>query len=283
MPARKIHSGGHFEKMQKMEVERKDKKSSGESYYKSTEFTPTQSLGERVKPKALFCWSGGKDSSFALYKVLQENQFEVTALFTTINENFRRVSMHGIKEELIEIQAESIGLPLLKMYVKEGSNEEYEKNMESFLLEQKKQGIEYVIFGDIFLEDLRAYRDANLAKVGMKGLYPLWKQNTIQLAHEFIELGFKTRLCCINDAYLTDKEAGILFDLSFLSNLPIGVDPCGENGEFHTFCYEGPIFKKPLKVRVGEKVYKPLEIKTSSDQKMQGKTLGFWFCEFSHE
>jgi len=234
--------------------------------------------------KALFCWSGGKDSSFALYKVLQDKEYEVVALFTTINENFKRVSMHGVKEELIEKQAESIGLPLLKMYVKEGSNAEYERNMESFLLEQKARGVEHVIFGDIFLEDLRAYRDNNLAKVGLKGVYPLWKIDTKKLANDFINLGFKTILCCTNDGYLGEKEVGQLFTQDFVKNLPANVDPCGENGEFHTYCYAGPIFKKKIDVKVKEKIYKPMEIKTLPKDHPpipagRPKTNGFWFCE----
>lgn len=239
----------------------------------------------RGQRKAIFCWSGGKDSAFALYKVLQEKEYEVAALFTTINENFHRVSMHGVKEDLIERQAESIGLPLLKMYVKEGSNAEYERNMEAFLLEQKAKGVEYVIFGDIFLEDLRAYRDNNLAKVGLKGVYPLWKENTKKLAEDFIKLGFKTVLCCTNDAYLGENEVGKIFSEEFVKNLPANVDPCGENGEFHTFCFDGPIFKKEVKIKTEEKVYKPLEIKTTQDHPAlpsdRPKTQGFWFCELS--
>lgn len=234
--------------------------------------------------KAIFCWSGGKDSSFALYKILQTAEYEVVTLFTTINENFKRVSMHGVREELIELQAAHIGIPLIKMYVKEGSNEEYENNMETFLLAQKEKGVDCVVFGDIFLEDLRAYRDKNLEKVKMKGIYPLWKKDTRELAHEFINLGFKTILCCINDAYLSDKEAGYLFDLNLLNNLPANVDPCGENGEFHTFCFDGPIFKEPVNIKVGEKVYRPLEIKTDSNHpcSTESKTQGFWFCELSN-
>jgi uncharacterized protein (TIGR00290 family) len=233
--------------------------------------------------KAIFCWSGGKDSSFALYKILQEGEYEITALFTTVNENFKRVSMHGVREELVEEQAKSIGIPLIKMYVKTGSNDEYERKMEAFMLGQKARGVEYVIFGDIFLEDLRAYRDSNLEKVKMKGIYPLWKMSTTLLAHEFINLGFKTILCCTNDAYLSDKEVGSLFDLKFLNSMPPGVDPCGENGEFHTFCYEGPIFKTPIKIEIKEKVYRPLEIKTDSNHPCpnESKTQGFWFCELT--
>ncbi len=234
---------------------------------------------ERVMRKVIFCWSGGKDSAFALYKVLLEKEYEVTALFTTVNENFKRVSMHGVREELIEEQAKSIGLPLFKMYVKEGSNEGYERKMEAFLLEQKAKGIDYVIFGDIFLEDLRAYRDNNLAKVGMTGVYPLWKMDTKQLSNDFIYKGFKTMLCCTKDAYLGEKEVGTLFDFNFLKNLPANVDPCGENGEFHTFCFDGPIFKNPLNIVAKEKIYRPLEIKTESTS----KTQGFWYCELSYK
>jgi uncharacterized protein (TIGR00290 family) len=234
--------------------------------------------------KAIFCWSGGKDSSFALYKILQSAEYEVVALFTTINENFKRVSMHGVREELIELQAAHIGIPLIKMYVKTGSNEEYERNMETFLLTQKEKGVDYVVFGDIFLEDLRAYRDKNLEKVKMKGIYPLWKMDTSKLAHEFIDLGFKTILCCVNDAYLSDKEVGVMFDLNLLSNIPSNVDPCGENGEFHSFCFDAPIFKEPVNIKVGEKVYRPLEIKTDSNNPCptENKTQGFWFCELSN-
>src|SRR5579863_5037103 len=161
--------------------------------------------------KAIFCWSGGKDSSFALYRILKNNEYEVTTLFTTVNANFKRVSMHGVREELIEEQAKSIGISLVKMYVKTGSNDEYEKKMEAFMLEQKAKGVEYVIFGDIFLEDLRAYRDKNLEKVGMKGVYPLWKMHTGQLAKDFIGIGFKTIVCCTNNAFLGEKEVGALF------------------------------------------------------------------------
>lgn len=234
--------------------------------------------------KAIFCWSGGKDSSFALYKILQEKEYEVTTLFTTVNENFKRVSMHGVREELIQEQAKNMGIPLAIMYVKTGSNDEYERNMEAFMLEQKAKGVEYVIFGDIFLEDLRAYRDNNLAKVGMKGVYPLWKMDTNKLAHDFINLGFKTILCCTNDAYLGEKEVGTLFDLNFLNNIPSNVDPCGENGEFHSFCFDGPIFKKAIKIEVKEKLYRPLEIKKCDSNVCStgAKTQGFWFCELSH-
>jgi uncharacterized protein (TIGR00290 family) len=245
-------------------------------------------LGEKKDvgmKKAIFCWSGGKDSAFALYKVLQEKEYEIVTLFTTVNGNFKRVSMHGVQESLIGKQAESIGLPLHIVYVKEGSNEEYERNMGAYMSEQKAKGVEYVFFGDIFLEDLRAYRDNNLAKVGMKGVYPLWKQDTKKLAQDFIKLGFKTILCCTNDAYLGEDEVGKLYTEEFVKQLPANVDPCGENGEFHTFCFEGPIYKEPIHIKKGEIIYKPLEVKVSKDRPPlspdRPKTQGFWFCDLS--
>ena len=227
------------------------------------------------KEKAIFCWSGGKDSALAFYKIRLEGKFEVVALLTTVNETFKRISMHGVREELLDCQAASIGIPLIKMYVNEGTNDEYEKEMETLLLEYKAKGVTKVIFGDIFLEDLRSYRENNLSKVGLKAEFPLWKQNTSELITEFLELGFKTITCCVNDAYLNQEQVGVEINSEFISMLPKAVDPCGENGEYHTFCYEGPIFKKAIKFSIGEKVYKPLEINSVDSS----KTKGFWFCD----
>jgi uncharacterized protein (TIGR00290 family) len=231
------------------------------------------------KQAAIFCWSGGKDSSLSLYDVLQEGKFEVRYLFTTINANFRRISMHGVREELLEKQAEATGIPLRKMYVSEGNNEEYERNMEEQLLKFKAEGIDHVIFGDIFLEDLRAYREKNLEKAGMKAVFPLWKKNTKQLIERFLELKFRTVTCCVNDYYLGEDKVGTEVDMQFIQSLPENVDPCGEYGEFHTFCFEGPVFKTPVLFHTGEKVYKPLEVKTDSGSAEQSKTRGFWFCD----
>ena len=225
------------------------------------------------------CWSGGKDSALCLYKVLQEKEFEVKYLLTTVNEQFKRISMHGVREELLDEQAKSIGIPLVKIYVNEGTNAEYEKKMEEVLLKFKSEGIEHVIFGDIFLEDLRKYREDNLEKVGMTGVFPLWKQDTRKLLEEFISLKFKTIICCTNDAYLGEEWAGRVIDKDFLSSLPANVDPCGENGEYHTFCFEGTVFKKPIKIKAGEKIYKPLEIKTKDNYHPPSETQGFWYCD----
>jgi uncharacterized protein (TIGR00290 family) len=227
------------------------------------------------KPKAIFCWSGGKDSSYCLYKVLKEQSYEVKYLLTTLNGTFKRISMHGVREELLDKQAESICIPLLKVNVYEGTNEEYEKQMETVLLKAKSEGIENVIFGDIFLEDLKLYRENNLAKVGMKGIFPLWKIDTTLLINDFIEQNFKTVICCTNDGWLGEEWAGREIDRSFIEQLPKNVDPCGENGEYHTFCYAGPIFKTEIPFVFGKKMYKALEIKTD-DACM---TKGFWFCD----
>jgi uncharacterized protein (TIGR00290 family) len=230
-----------------------------------------------MKTKAIFCWSGGKDSALALHKIMQDNKYEIVGLLTTLNETYRRVSMHGVTEELLIMQADSVGLPLIKMYVSEGTNSEYERKMEILLLEYKKQGVSEIIFGDIFLEDLRQYRENNLSKVGLKAEFPLWKKNTSDLINEFLGLGFKTLICCVNDAYFGGETAGKEITPEFIRDLPFGVDPCGENGEFHTFCYEGPIFRKKINFKVGENIYKPLEIKTDGNPEI--KTKGFWFAD----
>ena len=228
----------------------------------------------------VFCWSGGKDSALCLHKILLEKKYSVLYLLTTVNEQFRRISMHGVREELLDAQAKAIGIPLIKIYVNEGTNVEYERKMEEAMLGFKKQGIEHVAFGDVFLEDLRKYREDNLAKVGMKAVFPLWKQDTAGLLQEFLSLKFKTVICCTNDAFLGEEWAGRSIDETFISSLPANVDPCGENGEYHTFCFDGPVFKTPVKIRVGEKTYRPLEIKTTDDCTLTASaTKGFWFCD----
>lgn len=234
-----------------------------------------------MKEKVLFCWSGGKDSAMALHLVLKENRYEVVALLTTLNANVKRVSMHGIREKLLEQQAASIGLPLIKVYVSEGTNAEYEKVMETLLLKQKALGVTKVIYGDIFLEDLRAYRENKLAKIGLVAEFPLWKRNTNELITFFLLSNFKTVTCCVNDAYLGKEEVGAEITKKFIKVLPYNVDPCGENGEYHTFCYDGPIFKTPIKFSIGEKIYKPLEIATTGRDvcTAASQTKGFWYCE----
>lgn len=230
-------------------------------------------------PTAVFSWSGGKDSAYCLHKVLSQKSFETKYLLTTVNEDFKRISMHGVREELLDKQAEAINIPLLKIYVSEGTNQEYEQKMEEVLLKVRSEGIEYVIFGDIFLEDLRKYRENNVNKLGMKAVFPLWKMDTKNLLADFISQQFKSILCCTNHAYLGKEWVTREINESFAEELPAGVDACGENGEYHTFCFDGPLFHKKIEFSVGEKVYKPLDIKTTGDTKSQVTTNGFWFCD----
>lgn len=233
-----------------------------------------------IMTKAIFSWSGGKDSAYCLNKVLTENQYDVKYLLTTLNHEFKRISMHGVREELLDAQAEAIGIPLLKVWVQEGTNEEYERQMEKILLQAKSDGIKHVIFGDIFLEDLRKYREQNLAKVGMKGIFPLWQMNTTYLIKDFIAQQFKTITCCISNKYLDETWVGKEVDNHFLEQLPSNVDPCGENGEYHTFCYEAPIFKNKIRFTIGEKVFRPIILNsTNEDGKEETSNLGFWFCD----
>jgi uncharacterized protein (TIGR00290 family) len=229
----------------------------------------------------IFAWSGGKDSAYALFQLMKDTRYEVVYLLSTINGNNRRLSMHGVREELIEAQAASLGIPLLKVYVFEGTNREYEERMKDMLLKIKVEGVNKVAFGDIFLEDLRSYRENQLGQIGMDCLFPIWKANTLQLVKNFIGEGFKTYTCCINDGYLDKLWCGRLIDESFIGDLPKGVDPCGENGEFHSFCFDGPIYTKALSVVKGEKVYRPLKIshRDLSATIVTIDTKGFWYCE----
>lgn len=231
-----------------------------------------------MKPKAIFNWSSGKDSALALYKTLQEEQFEVTSLLTSINKEFQRISMHGVHVSLLEKQAESLGFPLIKMEIpKEPSMEEYSEIMFKTMNDIKSQGVTHSIFGDIFLEDLRKYREDQLQSIGMKAVFPLWKQNTTDLINEFLSLGFKTIVTCVNETYLDKSFAGRIIDQDFIKGLPENVDPCGENGEFHTFTFDGPIFKNPIAFEIGETVKKTYP-KPKSDENENGEYI-FWFCD----
>ena len=232
-----------------------------------------------MKPKALFNWSSGKDSTLALYKILQEDQYEVSTLLTSINKEFQRISMHGVHVSLLEKQAESLGIPLIKMELpKEPSMEEYQQIMSKTMSEIQAQGITYSIFGDIFLEDLRKYREDQLKAIGMQAVFPLWKKDTLNLIHEFLDLGFKTIVTCVNGTYLDQSFAGRIIDQQFLDDLPNNVDPCGENGEFHTFTFDGPIFKNPIDFEIGEIVKKTYP-KPKADPEDHDEDYVFWFCD----
>jgi uncharacterized protein (TIGR00290 family) len=234
-----------------------------------------------TKLPIILSWSGGKDSSYTLHTLLNDPRYEVKYLLSTINGNYKRLSMHGVREELIEAQANSIGIPLLKVYVYEADNAEYERQMTETLLKVKAEGINTVAFGDIFLEDLRQYREDKMKSIGMTCLFPIWKKDTRWLVKDFMEKGFKTITCCINDGYLDESWCGRIIDSTFVDELPPTVDPCGENGEFHSFCYEAPIFQQKINISIGEKTYKELLLK-AKDHPTPVKdvgTKGFWFCD----
>jgi len=207
------------------------------------------------KEKIIMCWSGGKDSSLALYQILNSSEFEVRALLTTMTEGYDRISMHGVRKYLLLEQAKALGFPLELVYISQNaSNNEYETKMEKVLLDFKSEGISTVAFGDIFLEDLRKYREENLKKIGMRGLFPIWKRNTADLIKGFIKEGFVAHVSCVDTKVLDAQFSGRVINEEFLRDLPMGVDPCGENGEFHSFVSSGPIFDNEVKLKTGEKV-----------------------------
>jgi uncharacterized protein (TIGR00290 family) len=205
-----------------------------------------------MKEKVLLSWSGGKDSAFALYKIKNSVDYEIVALLTTITKDYDRISMHGIRSALLMRQVESIGLPLEKIFIsKTSSEEEYESIIVDILTKYKKAGVTSVVFGDIFLEDVKRYREANLLKIGMRGIFPLWKSDTFECATALIRLGFKAIVTCVDSKFLDRSFAGRSFDEKFLAELPSSIDPCGENGEFHSFVWDGPIFQRRVSHRIG--------------------------------
>ena len=206
-----------------------------------------------MKEKAILSWSGGKDSAFALYEIQKSKNYKILSLLTTITKDYGRVSMHGVRQILLEHQAQSLALPLHKIFIsKNTANKEYESKMREILTSYLISGTSSVIFGDIFLEAVKKGREDNLSKVRMKGTFPIWKRNTKKLARAFIDLGFKAIITCVDSSVLDKLFVGRVFDQQFISKLPPGVDPCGENGEFHTFVYDGPIFKKQVPYRIGK-------------------------------
>jgi uncharacterized protein (TIGR00290 family) len=205
------------------------------------------------RKKIIVSWSGGKDSALALYNIVKDEKFEVSALLTAITEDYNRVSMHGIRRIMLEKQVEYLGCFLEKIFIpKNASDKEYKSQMVSTLQKYLLHGIRSIIFGDIFLEDVRKYREENLSKIGMTALFPLWKKDTLQLAKEFIKLGFKSVITCVDSKSLSKNFVGRVFDKEFLSALPYNVDPMGENGEFHSFVFDGPLFKRRVKFELGD-------------------------------
>ena len=203
----------------------------------------------------LFCWSGGKDSAMALHAVQQDPEVRVAALLTTVTEGYDRISMHGVRRELLQEQARLIGLPLHEVFIPpECLNITYEARMEAALRIHLANGIRKVAFGDIFLEDLRVYREKNLGRIGMTGLFPIWKRDSHELIRAFHAQAFRSIAVCVNPKAIDGSFAGRELDRGFFDDLPPQVDCCGENGEFHTFAFDGPIFREAVKFRVGERV-----------------------------
>jgi uncharacterized protein (TIGR00290 family) len=218
--------------------------------------------------RILFCWSGGKDSAMALHSLLQRSDIHVVALLTTVTEGYERISMHGVRRELLDRQVQSIGLPLHEVRIPpQCVNPIYEARMEEALRVHLENGVQTVAFGDIFLEDLRAYREKNLARMGMTALFPLWKRDTRELIRSFHAKRFRAIAVCVDSKVLDPSFAGRELDESFFRDLPPQVDACGENGEFHTFVFDGPLFHSPMRVRTGEIVNRD----------------GFVFCDILEE
>lgn len=200
-------------------------------------------------------FSGGKDSTLALGALCAQSGVRVTRLLTTVTREYQRTSMHGVREVLLDRQAASLGVPLDKVYLAaHGDSKAYEDRMREQLLHYQAQGIQRVAFGDLFLEDIRAYRERQLASLGMQALFPLWGEETRSLAERFIDRGFRAIIVCVDTEQLAPEFAGRPFDRDFLSDLPAGVDPAGERGEFHTFVYDGPLFSAPVGCTGGARV-----------------------------
>ena len=237
--------------------------------------------------KTYFNWSSGKDSALALYKVLQNSDYNLDLLVTTINKDFNRVSMHGLRNELLFKQVASIGINLKTIeFPADVTMDLYAEIMKESMDSLLKEKYTHTIFGDIFLEDLRSYRDSKLQEVGIRGIYPLWKKDTKEVLQEFLDLGFKAITVCVNAKLLGEEFVGRIIDQQFIKDLPDNVDVCGENGEFHTFVFDGPIFKNKVEYSIGEKILKSYTLHDNEDdnchQSKKEETAhdtSFWYCD----
>jgi uncharacterized protein (TIGR00290 family) len=206
-----------------------------------------------MKEKIIVGWSGGKDAAQALYELKQMENIEIAALLTTVTESYDRISMHGVRRDLLIQQANALGYPLEEIPIPpKCTNEIYEQRMQQSLEKFQKQGVSGAAFGDLFLQEVRAYREERMSRIGMQCLFPLWDKPTDELARRFIDLGFRAVAVCVDTQAISRDFAGREYDESFLRDLPAGADPCGENGEFHSFVYDGPIFAKAVPVQRGE-------------------------------
>ncbi len=210
-------------------------------------------------------WSGGKDSALSLYHVLKDENFDIQYLLTSVNDTFKRVSMHGVREELLCRQAQQAGIELVTVRLPEVvSMEEYQQLMADTLQPLLDKGITHAVFGDIFLEDLRKHREERLALQNIQGVFPIWKRNSLELLEEFWDLGFQTVVVSVNGNYLNKSFCGRVLDRDFVKDLPKNVDPCGENGEFHTFVFQAPYFKENITYTLGETVDKTYQFKDAN-------------------
>ncbi|GAB3641778.1 Dph6-related ATP pyrophosphatase [Spirosoma arcticum] len=227
--------------------------------------------------RTLMNWSGGKDSALALWRVLQTGQYSVETLLTTLNAANRRVSMHGVREGLLDAQAARLGLPQTKLFLpEESAMTDYQQQMDLVLKPLVEAGVTHAVFGDIFLDDLRVWRESQLAHWPLTGIFPLWQTASLQLLEEFWAAGFATMVVSVNSQYLDASFCGRVLDRAFVNDLPPNVDPCGENGEFHTFVYQAPYFSAPIPIQVGEMVSKNYTYKTSSGEEM---TSTYYFAD----
>ncbi|WP_231459633.1 MULTISPECIES: diphthine--ammonia ligase [unclassified Pedobacter] len=239
------------------------------------------------KKQCIFNWSGGKDSTLALHYALQDDSLEIKYLVTTVTEKFNRVSMHGVRAALLIKQAQSVGIPLYQIQLPDMPDmETYDNVMKNHMNHFKACGITHSIFGDIFLEDLRKYREEKLSEVGLKAIFPLWKRNTTDIVNDFLNLGYKTIIvCCQQNLKL---YCGEVITKDLINNLPPDIDPCGENGEYHTFAFDGPVFNNKLDFNIGEMVFrsysKPSD--TTQDDTLsisKSDSLGFWYIDLEEK
>ena len=208
-----------------------------------------------MKDQILVGWSGGKDSAMALYELKKMENIGIAALLTTVTEGYDRISMHGVRRRLLAQQADASGYPLEEISIPQAcTNEIYEQRMQDTLQKYLDRGITAAAFGDLFLEEVRTYRLERMGRIGMRCLFPVWERPTAEFAKEFIDLGFRAVVVCVDTNAIGQEFAGREYDRDFLRDLPASADPCGENGEFHTFVYDGPIFSRPVPVQRGEKV-----------------------------
>jgi uncharacterized protein (TIGR00290 family) len=220
-----------------------------------------------MRQQALVLWSGGKDSALALYEARQE--YDIVALLTTVTEEYDRVSMHGVRVALLDEQAEALGYPLHKVFIPPVCvNAVYEQRMAEAMERYVRRDVRTVICGDLFLEDIRRYREEKLALAGMRPVFPVWGIDTKLLARRFLDLGFRAVLCCVDGQALDASFVGRFYDETLLAELPGNVDPCGERGEFHTFVFDGPLFSRPVHFALGERVLR------------EGR---FWYCDLVPE